>query len=166
MKKFRFNLEAVERHRKLQEQEKQVWLAKCVEQMRGTERRLTELDQREVDARRQFSALGQPNQRETITSAKFWLIDQFIRGQKVRRLDLKQKLQIEENEVGMAYQEFLRARQQKKIMEKLHEKRLAQYKDKAKKEENRDQDEQYILRDRLRPVDGTFRPEGDENDEE
>lgn len=168
MKKFSFRLEAVERHRKLQEQERQVWLAKCLAQMRGTEKNLLDLDMKEVQARREFSALGNPNQEEKVTSSNFWLLDQFIKGQQVRRVDLKQKLQGEEQEVGDAYRTFLHARQQKKIMEKLREKRHSQYKQEVQKHETRMQDEQYVMRNRLRnkgQMDDDSSEPGDDNEE-
>ena len=44
MKKFQFRLEALEKHRKLQEQERQVWLSKCIARMRATEEKLFDLD--------------------------------------------------------------------------------------------------------------------------
>lgn len=149
MKKFNFRLEAVERHRKLQEQEKQVALAKALEKMRGTQKRLLELDKREVQARREFSGLGNPSQ-EGLSAAKFWMLDQFIQGQKVRRVALKQQLEIEEQMVAQAYREFLNARQQRKIMEKLHEKKLGQFKAEFRKHEGRLMDEQYVTRNRLK----------------
>lgn len=149
MKKFNFRLEAVERHRKLQEQEKQVALAKALEKMRGTQKRLLELDKREVQARREFSGLGNPGQ-EGLSAGEFWMLDQFIQGQKVRRVALKQQLEIEEQMVAQAYREFLNARQQRKIMEKLHEKKLAQFKGEFRKHEGRLMDEQYVTRNRLK----------------
>lgn len=150
MKKFNFRLEAVERHRKLQEQEKQVYLARCLEKMRSTEKRLLELDKKEVQARREFSGLGTPGQNEGLTAAKFWMLDQFIQGQKVRRLDLKQQLEIEEQTVAQAYRDFLHARQQRKIMEKLHEKKLNQFKADFRRHEGHLVDEQYVTRNRLK----------------
>lgn len=152
MKKFRFRLEAVEKNRKMQEQERQVWLSKCITRMRSTEEKLFDLDMKEVQARREFSALGSPTRNEPVSSAKFWLLDQFIRGQKARRVDLKQQLQQDETEVANAYRAFLHARQQRKIMEKLHEKKLAQYKEEFRKHELRQQDEQYVMRSQLKPV--------------
>jgi flagellar protein FliJ len=131
MKKFRFKLEAVERHRKLQEQEKQAWLSKCLQKMRNTEKVLLDLDMREVKARRAFSALGSPDRREPVSAANFWVLDQFIRGQKLRRTDVKNQLEQDEIEVGAAYTAFLHARKEKKIMEKLREKKFHQYKEDA-----------------------------------
>ncbi len=160
MKKFQFRLEAVERHRTLQEQERQVWLAKCLARLRATERRLLELDKKEVQARRDFSALGAPNQREPVTMAKFWLLDQFIIGQKLRRVVLKQQLALDEQEVGDAYRTFLHARQQRKIMEKLREKKLEQYREERSKQEGRALDEQYVTRARL----NGNAPTGEENE--
>ena len=58
-------------------------------------------------------------------------------------------LQNQEQEVANAYRAFLRAQQQKKIMEKLRERRQAQYKEEFRKHEGRAQDEQYVTRARL-----------------
>lgn len=149
MRKFHFRLESVERHRKLKEQERQVWLAKCMERLRATEARLLDLDMKEVQARRDFAGLGSLSGREVANPAKFWLLDQFIQGQKIRRVDLKQQLMADEQEAALAYQEFLKARQQRKIMEKLRERRLEQFKEDFRKEEGRRQDEQYVMRARL-----------------
>lgn len=148
MKKFQFRLEAVERHRKLQEQEKQVVLARKMEKMRATEGRLLDIDMKEVQARRDFAGLGSPG--KSNKPNEFWLLDQFIRGQKVRRIDTKQQLQNDEQEVSVAYREFLHARQQKKIMEKLREKKMAHFREDLRKVEIRAQDEQYVTRDRIR----------------
>lgn len=150
MKKFQFRLEAVERHRKLQEQEKQVWLAKCLARLRVTEKHLLDLDMKEVKARREFSGLGSPGQRDAPSPAKFWMLDQFIKGQKIRRIELKRRLEEDEQEVASAYRAFLHARQQRKIMEKLHEKKQKQYKEEHRKHELRMRDEQYVTRHRLR----------------
>lgn len=149
MKKFNFRLQVVERHRKLKEQERQVWLAKCMARLRATEAKLLDLDMKEVQARREFSSLGDPMRREAASAAKFWLLDQFIQGQKARRLDLKQTLQVEEQEAAQAYRDFLKARQQRKIMEKLREKRFTQFKEDQRQYESRGQDEQYVMRARL-----------------
>jgi flagellar export protein FliJ len=118
--------------------------------MRATEKKLLDLDMKEVMARREFSALGSPNQKDSVNPAKFWMLDQFIKGQRVRRIDLKKQLQEEELEVAGAYRDFLHARQQRKIMEKLHEKKFNQYKEEHRKHELRLQDEQYVMRNRLR----------------
>jgi flagellar FliJ protein len=154
MKKFQFRLESLEKHRKLQEQERQVWLAKCVNGLRQAEERLFDLDSREVQARRDFSGMGQPGSRETATPAKFWMLDQFIQGQRARRMELAQEIENREREVADAYREFLKARQQRKIMEKLREKRFKQFREEARKHENRLQDEQYVMRARLAEKEG------------
>lgn len=163
MKKFQFRLEAVERHRKLQEQEKQVALAKSMGKMRQTEAKLLDLDMKEVQARREFAGLGAPGRHDKVSPNDFWLLDQFIRGQKVRRIDLKEILQINEQEVSHSYREFLHARQQKKIMEKLREKKMSTYKEETRKHDIRAQDEQYVSRHRLRQ--GREDEGGDNNEE-
>lgn len=149
MKKFQFRLQVVEKHRKTQEQEKQVWLAKCVERLKKTEAALFDLDMKEVQARRDFAALGSPGNRDKANSAKFWMLDQFIKGQRVRRIELKETMALQEQEVAQAYRDFLKARQQRKIMEKLHEKRKKQYLEEARKVEGRKQDEQYVTRAKI-----------------
>jgi flagellar FliJ protein len=152
MRKFQFRLKVVEKHRKLQEQEKQVWLAKCVQRLKDTEAALLDLDMKEVQARREFSALGAPGRNTEANSAKFWMLDQFIRGQKVRRVELKQIQAHQEQEVAQAYRDFLKASQQRKIMEKLREKRFAQFKEDVRKADNRIQDEQYVTRAKLTKI--------------
>jgi flagellar export protein FliJ len=149
MKKFQFRLEALERHRKLLEQERQLWLSKCIGKMRATEEQLFELDKKEVGARREFSGLGNPARGKDATPARFWMLDQFIQGQKIRRIELKTRLQMEEQEVAQAYRDFLRARQQRKIMERLREKRMKQFLDEHKKQDLRNMDAQYVMRARL-----------------
>ncbi len=163
MKKFQFRLEAVERHRKQQEQEKQLSLAKSLEKMRATEAKLLDIDMKEVQARREFAGLGAPGRHEKVTPSDFWLLDQFIRGQRVRRVDMKEVLQINEQEVSNSYRAFLHARQQKKIMEKLREKKKAQFKEELRKHDVRVQDEQYVSRHRLRQ--GREDEGGDNNEE-
>ncbi len=148
MRKFKFRLSVVERHRRLQEQEKQVQLSRALEKLRKTENKLLDLDMREVEVRREFSALGDGGDTEFLKSSEFWMLDQFIQGQKVRRVDLKEQLQVEEQNVGNAYGEFLKARQQKMIMEKLHEKNYSSYKEEFRKHEMRLLDEQYVTRNK------------------
>lgn len=149
MKRFKFRLEVVERHRRLQEQEKQVQLSRSLAKLRATENKLLDLDMREVEVRREFAALGE-HRGEKLNKSEFWMLDQFIQGQKIRRVDLKEKLHLEEQIVGQAYSAFLQARQQKKIMEKLREKKQADYKEEFRKHESREMDEQYTMRSHLR----------------
>lgn len=157
MKKFQFRLEAVERHRKLTEQEKQVWLARCVERLKKAEAVLLELDGKEVAARKEFSSLG--GRSDEKSSARYWVLDQFIQGQKIRRLELKKDIQILEEEASLAYRDFLKARQEKKIMEKLREKRFKQHKEEARKAELKELDQQYVMRAKM------FTNKGDEIDD-
>ena len=164
MKRFQFRLEAVERHRKLQEQERQVQLARQLEKMRKTEERLLDMDMKDVQARKDFAGLGAPGKDHKPN--EFWVLDQFLRGQKVRRVAMQQQLEIDEQNVNHAYREFLHARQQKKIMEKLREKKFAQFKEQARRQDLRHQDEQYVMRDRLRNQDQDGNEEGGTGDEE
>lgn len=149
MKKFRFRLAVLEKHRKQQEQERQLWLSKCLAKLRATEAKLLELDMKEVQARREFAALGEGRGKDPVKPEAFWMLDRFIEGQKVRRVELKQELQHDERELSVAYAEFIKARQQRKIMEKLREKNHERYNEALKKHEARQTDELYTMRQRL-----------------
>ncbi|NUM87595.1 MAG: flagellar export protein FliJ [Bdellovibrionales bacterium] len=149
MKKFKFRLAVLEKHRKQQEQERQVWLSKCLARLRATEAKLLDLDMKEVQARREFAALGEGRGGNPVKPESFWMLDRFIEGQKVRRVELKQELEQDERELAAAYAEFIRARQQRKIMEKLREKSHERFLEKAKKQEARQTDELYTMRHRL-----------------
>jgi len=142
-------LAVVERHRELQEQDKRLGLSKAIQSMQVVEKTLLALDQREVDARREFSSLGSTENSTRINSTSFWVIDQFIQGQRFRRLEVKQVLQQKETDVSMAYKEFLHARQQKKIMEKLRERKEAVYQEEDKRREKHNVDDLYTMRHRL-----------------
>ncbi|MCO5144513.1 MAG: flagellar export protein FliJ [Oligoflexia bacterium] len=150
MKKFIYKLDAVERHRKMEEQEKQIELSRSLEKMRKTEQRLLALDMLEVKARREFSKLGSPANQDEINSSDFWLLDQFIQGQKVRRVDVKRQLEMDEQEVGNVYRDFIEARKKRKIMEKLKERRHQQFLNEKKKIEGRELDELYVTRSQLK----------------
>ena len=149
MKKFKFRLQSLEKHRKMQEQDRRIQLAKSLERLRATEAKLLELDRKEVEARKEFAALGELGGENKAVLANFWMLDQFIQGQKYRRSDLKLRLQDDEQQVGFAYAEFLKARQQKKIMEKLRENDEAHYVEEVRRHELHGMDEQYTMRFRL-----------------
>lgn len=155
MKKFKFRLHAVERHRKLQEQEKQVYLSKCLNQMRATEKKLLDLDMKEVQARRDFAALGEGRGKDKPTPAVFWMLDQFIEGQKIRRVELKQQLEDEELQVRHAFREFLNARQQHKNIEKLRERSEEKFAEEMRRHEQRQNDNLYTMRHRLTETSGS-----------
>ena len=76
---------------------------------------------------------------------------------------MKEVLQINEQEVSNSYRDYLHARQQKKIMEKLREKKTNSYKEEKRKHDLRSQDEQYVSRHRLRQ--GREDEGGDYNEE-
>jgi len=166
MKKFQFRLAVVEKHRRLKEQEERVKLSRSLAELRAVENKLLDLDMREVEVRREFAALGTSSNSSTLAPNQFWMLDQFVQGQKVRRVDLKATLMEKEQNVGMAYADFLKARQQKKLMEKLREKNEADYKESFRKYESRITDEQYVMRDKLTKRKGGafFIDEGEEDE--
>jgi flagellar export protein FliJ len=154
VKKFKFRLAVVERDRELKEQAKRLELSKAIQGMQKAEAGLVALDHREVQARREFAALGSTDKNGEVNSSSFWILDQFIQGQRVRRFELKQILQDRETQVSHAYKDFLVARQQKKIMEKLRERREQEHKEQMQRLDKREQDDLYTMRHRLTKVGG------------
>lgn len=133
----------------MQEHEKRLSLTSAIQAMQNVEKDLLSLDEREVEARRQFAGLGATERGTTINSSSFWVLDQFIWGQKFRRVDLKTKLQQKEDQVSYAYKEFLHARQQKKIIEKLRERKEEEYDEETRRQEKNNTDNLYTMRHRL-----------------
>src|SRR3989344_4535344 len=148
MKKFKFRLETVERHRKIKEQESRVALSRGLAALREIENNLFAVDKEEVKARREFAAMG--NAAGNINTNGFWVLDNFIEGQKIRRKELKQQLNEQEKKVNEIYKKFLSARQQRKSIETLREKHETEYRAGFRKYENRQQDSLYTMREKIR----------------
>ena len=77
-------------------------------------------------------------------------------------MELEQQEQLKDDEVQVrsAYIDFLHARKQKKIMEKLHEKKITEHKLAMRKDEQKKNDELYTTRHQLEKLLG----EGNEHE--
>lgn len=149
MRRFHFKLAPLKKHRSMLEKEKQVALSKSLADLRGVEAKLMEIDQREIEARKEFAALGSRADRTPLSSSQFWLIDNFVQGQMLRRKEMKRVLEQRESKVKSDYAGYVRARQDLKVMETLEEKEFLKYRKEKQKLENKQVDELYTLRDRL-----------------
>lgn len=149
MKKYRFKLAPLERHRKIIEQEKRVELSKSLARMRQIEEKLYEIDENEVRGRKAYAALGEMGSRDALTSSQFWVIDSFIQGQKVRRIETKQELEKQDAKVREHYADYVKAKQNLRVIETLREQEFARYKKQLQRYEMKQLDDIYTMRDRL-----------------
>lgn len=149
MKKYKFKLAALEKNRKQIEEQKKVELSRSMQEMRKLEAELSFVDESERKARRSYAALGEPNGNEPVAAASFWVIDQFSRGQRIRRDFVKRNLENQEEKVKADYAAYLKARQNLKVIETLHEKDLERHQAERQKYERKQIDELYVMRDRL-----------------
>lgn len=153
MKKFSFNLSALEKHRNRLQDEAQARLAKTIADLRATQAKILKVDSEEVDLKKTRENIGlNSSERWLANPHNFWLIDQRIKALKVMRNDLHEKLKDDEIQVRSAYLDFLEARKQKKIMEKLHEKKKEEYGEMLRKHELKANDELYTTRHQLEKV--------------
>lgn len=149
MGKFRFRLATIEKHRKIEEENFRSEMLKHVNALREVEKKLTELDSREVWARREYEEISESGTGVELTGNGFWLIDKFIQGQAYRREKLKEELKSKELEVAAAYNSYLEARKKRMTVEKLREKKLKEFKRKQLKKEIKETDDLNIMRRRL-----------------
>jgi flagellar export protein FliJ len=149
MKKYRFKLMPLERHRKVIEDEKKVELSKSLTGLKKIEARLYEIDESEVRARRAYASLGEMGDKNALTSSQFFVIDSFIQGQKIRRVETKKALEAQNEVVRKHFGEYLKARQSLKVIETLHEKDFKNYRQMRMKHERKQIDDVYTMRDRL-----------------
>lgn len=149
MKKFRFKLVPLQKHRKLIEQEKRVELSKSLNIMKGIESKLLEIDENEVRARRAYANLGEMGAKSSLTSSQFWVIDKFIQGQKFRRVQTKTEMEKQEAIVQQNYSAYVKARQNLKVIETLRDKEFTRYKKELQRYEMKQLDDVYTMRDRL-----------------
>lgn len=162
MKKFRFRLQALERFREQTEREARSKLSKAIARLRATQQEMLDIDRKEVEARERFEALGSGAEGENPKAQTFWMLDQFIKGQKARRKELQFVLEDHEIQVRATYMDFLKARQEKKAMEKLREKQEDIYAEALAKNEQKENDELYTTRHRMESL---LRWEGEQYEE-
>lgn len=151
MKKFRFRLQTLQRHREAIEKEKQGKLSRVMKSLRDVEKELTAVDESAYSVRKQVNRVGAGMRGEAHSSTQYWVIDNYLRGLRVKREEIKMRLEEKEREAEEAYREFVNARKEVKILSTLHDKQLEAHKEKERKRENKQLDDIYIMRDRLKP---------------
>lgn len=149
MARFKFRLSTIEKHRKLEEENERVNLLKTVQETKSIEKKLIELDSREVWARNEFASIGESGSSQLLTTNAFYVIDKFIRGQEVRRKELQVELRHKQLEMTAAYNSFLDARKKRLTVEKLREKKLREFVKEQRKKEIKEIDDLNIMRRRF-----------------
>ncbi len=150
MKKFKFRLQTLKRHKEAIEREKQGQLSKMMKNLKDVEAELNELDESAVNIRKQASKISNNLKGEVHSATQYWVIDNYLKGLKVKREEVKIRLQEKEKEAEEAYREFVNARKEVKVLSTLKDKQLADHKERERKIENRRLDDIYIMRDRLK----------------
>jgi flagellar protein FliJ len=141
---FRFNLEAVLKHRKRLEEaaqrefaEAQDAVDQCLKKIEGM---YTRIDEVRVDIANQQDSTGH----DKITAIQE--MEHFISGHKIRierlRLEARELLMVAEQK----QEALIHAAREKKIMVKLKEKRLQEYKEWLRKLEAKELDDQNMIR--------------------
>lgn len=153
MRKFKFRLQTLKRHREAVELEKQGQLSRVMKGLKEVEAELNELDESAYKVRKQVNTVAGSMRGEHHSSTQYWVIDNYLRGLRVKRQEVKLRLEEKEREAESAYKEFVSARKEVKVLDTLHEKQLEAHKEKEKKRENKILDDIYIMRDRLKPKD-------------
>lgn len=146
MRKFRFKFEAVSRVRTQKEQE--------ALRLVGEAQRLLNAEIGRKDAL-SSSLQNSLSRRESlgsvpVTSLAFKLEDDFIVGTKHRMLQADHAIQRARRHVERAMYGFLLARRDRKVVDRLREKAKAEYKREQSRREQRDLDDLYTMRARLR----------------
>ena len=131
------------------EEERGVTVWKSLARLREVESQLLTIDENEVRARKAYAALGEGGGRDSLTSAQFWVIDAFIQGQKVRRVETKRELERRDEAVRGDYSDYVKAKQNLKVIETLREKDFARYRKELQRYEMKQLDDVYTMRDRL-----------------
>ncbi len=134
MRKFRFRLQTLKRHREMIEREKQGKLSLVMTSLKEAKAELDGIDE---------------IRNKHYSSIHYWLIDKYLRGLKIRREEIKTRLKEKEQEAEDAYKEFMNARQEVKKLSVLHDKQFEMHKEKERKRENKLLSDIYIMRDRL-----------------
>lgn len=142
MKKFRFKLESVLKERKKVEDERLRDWTMARQIIQGMYDQLKSMQTRLGEAFDETTALGA---QASGTVAMFHSMESFIKGTKLR-IDWKQReIARAEKIVEKAKLLYITARQKREAIEKLRERRLAEYKDAARAKELKIMDDIYIM---------------------
>jgi len=162
MRKFKFRLQTLEKHRKEREQERRVQLSEAIGGIKSTEQKIFDLDQSIVDARKSYAAMGETGTGNSLQAGDFWVLDAFAQGQLHRRAELEKHLQDQEQGLQEVFQNYVHARKEYQVIKSLHERDQSEFRKKEQKRENKQLDDLYTMRDRMRKLSHTDEGEGDE----
>lgn len=150
-KKFRFRFESVEKVRKLREDEALRALAAAQRAFQDAVSRRARLGERlRLSLERRESLGGASGQ--AIATAPFRLENDFIAGTKQRIIQAEQGILRARRGVEKALKVYLNARRQTKVIETLREKDYAEYRKAMAKKEQKDLDDLYVMRARLKSL--------------
>jgi flagellar export protein FliJ len=140
MKRFKFNLEAVlVSRRRVEDQKLKDWSF--------ANRFLTSLiDQRVAIEKRMAECVVETGQMATLKEniiGEFWSVDQFISGSKTRIIWKQAEIDKAKKIVDRKYEEYIKARQKREILEKLKTRRETEYQLKQRKHEAKILDDIY-----------------------
>jgi len=144
-KKFRFKLEPVEKVRRSKENECMRILAQAQSRYQQALQFKAQLSQQLEDSLVRREKLGETPQ---FISA-FQLENDFISGQKQRIFQADQFIMRAKRNVEKTLKDFLAAKKQTKVIEKLRENAFDEFKIEVQKKEQKELEELYVMRARL-----------------
>lgn len=145
MKKFHFRLDAIERARKIKEEEALRLLARAqrILQENNEKKKLLLEELHRALTRRE--ELG----RHPITVLSFQLENEFISGMKQKLIQLGHAIQRSVKSVEKSLGAYLAARKKTRAIEILHEKAFAYYKKEVRRKEAKELSDLYLMRSRV-----------------
>lgn len=146
MKKFKFKFDSVEKVRQIKEKETHRELAKTQDLLRTFRTHKETLIQDLKQALIRRENLG----KDPISVVVFQTEEDFIRGTKQRIIQADQAILRASRSVEKAMKKFLEARRQLRMLEVLREKEKAHHRDERRKYEQKNLDDLYTMRFRLR----------------
>lgn len=144
-KKFRFKLEPVERVRRSKEDECMRLLAQAQSRYHQALQFKSELSQQLEDSLIRREKLGETAQ----FASAFLLENDFIVGQKQRIMQADHFIMRAKKNVEKMLKDFLNAKKQTKVIEKLRENAFEEFKIEVQKKEQKELEELYVMRARL-----------------
>jgi len=147
-KKFRFRFETVEKVRKMREDESLRLLAQAQTVYQEALDKRAQLGERLRLSLERREGLG--GSESPLVTTPFQLENEFIAGTKQRMIQAEHGIQRARRGVEKALRAYLHARRQTKIIESLREKDFAEYRKAMAKREQKDLDDLYVMRARMK----------------
>ncbi len=144
MKKYKFKLHAIEKHKKMIEKDRKSHLSQEIIKMRGIEKNLLIIKNNESKFSSVYEKLGDGS--ENIHLNKIFVIDNFINAQKVKRKEIQEMILQQESVLKKSFEGYIDARKDKRIIEMLREKDYKKYKKNLRKNERKELDDIYTTR--------------------